>query len=238
MVPPHSNIPDAVYDFHQAEDGYRFSVDSILLAEFVSAIKPKRVADFGAGCGVVGLSALEKGRVSGAKQVFFVEREPSQLECLRKNLALYQKRTKAELTVVATDWRQIPGNIFGLFGGKLDYVMVNPPYFKLQEGRLGSRPKVEVAKREYHGTLGDLVRVLRGVLVPEGRVALVLPAFRTKELFRLLYEEGLVLSRWELVPSHWKLAPSCGEGLGSQGLIAPRLVLAEAWLAAVAPFKN
>ena len=231
MAVINSNIPDAVHNFYQAEDGYRFSVDSILLSEFVSAIKPNKVADFGAGCGVVGLSALEKGRVLGAKQVFFVEREPSQLECLRKNITLYQERTKAELIVVPTDWRQIPENIFDLFGGKLDYVMVNPPYFKLKDGRLGSRPKVEVAKREYYGSLADLVRVIRGVLVPEGRVALVLPALRIKELFAVLYKEGLVLSRWELVPSHWELSPSGGR-LGGQGPLAPRLVLAEAWLAA------
>ena len=39
----------------QPRDGYRFSVDSILLARFATARSRDRVLELGAGCGVISL---------------------------------------------------------------------------------------------------------------------------------------------------------------------------------------
>ena len=40
---------------HQHRQGYRFSVDAVLLAHFVVPPKGARILDLGAGCGVVSL---------------------------------------------------------------------------------------------------------------------------------------------------------------------------------------
>lgn len=202
---------DAVENFHQPEGGYRFSTDSILLAEFVQAVDLERVADFGAGCGVVGLCALEKNRVMGVRQFFFVEREPEFRESLTKNIGLYQPRTEAQLVVLQRDWRDLtPAD----FGGPLDYVMANPPYFAAGSGRQSSRPSVNAARRELHGGLGELVRALAELLAPEGRAALMLPAARKNELLNILRNNDFKPERLEVT--------RCEAGGGE------RLVLAEA----------
>ena len=189
---------DAVENFHQPEGGYRFSTDSILLAEFVQAVDLERVADFGAGCGVVGLCALEKNRVMGVRQFFFVEREPEFRESLTKNIGLYQPRTEAQLVVLQRDWRDLtPAD----FGGPLDYVMANPPYFAAGSGRQSGRPSVNAARREIHGGLGELARTLAGLLAPEGRAALMLPAARKDELLDTLRDSGFQPERMEIIRS-------------------------------------
>lgn len=202
---------DAVVDFHQPPDGYRFSADSILLADFVSAPEAVSVADFGAGCGVVGLCALEKGRLPGLKKMFFVERQPDLLACLEKNLALYQPRTAVELILISADWRELTG---ADFGGGLDYAMANPPYYPLGTGRTGPRPTVEAARRELHGSLGELIAAVARILNLGGQMALVLPARRQGELLELMSKCSLEATRQQMA--------------GKTSTDEDRLVLAEA----------
>lgn len=202
---------DAVLNFHQPPDGYRFSVDSILLADFVAAPAAKSAADFGAGCGVVGLCALEKGRCPGLKRMYFIEREPELLTSLEQNVALYRPRTAVELVVLAADWRELRVEDFD---GGLDYAMANPPYYPLGTGRTGSRPTVEAARREIHGGLEELIAALNRLLDPDGRLALVLPARRRTELVELF-------SKYNLEAIRLKMAGTTSAG-------QDRLVLAEA----------
>lgn len=207
--------PDAVRYFHQPENGYRFSADSILLAGFAEFRGAAVAADLGAGCGVVGLAALEKGRAAGVGRMFFVEREPELVSCLEANLALYRPRVRTDLVSLAADWRDLGPEHFS---GRLDYILVNPPYFPQRSSRPGLRPAVDAARREMFGGLADLVAALARLLAPGGRAALALPAWRREELGRLLAGHGLAVDRLEVVRR-----PSNN---------AERLVLAEAGVAA------
>lgn len=186
---------DAVVNFCQPPDGYRFSTDSVLLADFALAPGLESAADFGAGCGVVGLCALEKGRCPGLKRMFFVEREPELLACLKKNVELYRRRTVTELVLLEADWRELAAEDFG---GGLGYALANPPYYPLGMGRAGARPTVEAARRELHGGLEELVAALDRGLGPAGRLALALPAWRRAELLDIFAQYGLEETRAQM----------------------------------------
>lgn len=191
-----ARIIDAVENFHQPEGGYRFSEDSLILASFARAAGAGKVADLGAGCGVVGLAALEKGRLSRAGQLFFVEREPLFWPPLEKNLTLYQPRTLTQLIAVKGDWRDLSPDSFG---GPLDYILANPPYFLAGAGRPSSNPAIDAARREIYGRLADLIETLARLLTPGGQAALMLPAFRQAELLSTLERSGFEVERHELV---------------------------------------
>ena len=47
----------------QSRQGYRFSVDALLLAEFVSVRSEDVVVDLGAGCGIISLFLAVKRKV-------------------------------------------------------------------------------------------------------------------------------------------------------------------------------
>lgn len=179
---------DAIDNFYQPENGYRFSADSIILAEFAEAPQAARLADLGAGCGIVGLAALEKGRCPAAKDFFFVEICPDFMKPLEANLALYQPRTMAKLHPVNRDWRALSPEDFS---GPLDYILVNPPYFPQGSGRPSPNPATNAAKREIHGDLNDLCAALARLLAPQGRAALTLPVGREKDLLAALQNNAL-----------------------------------------------
>jgi tRNA1Val (adenine37-N6)-methyltransferase len=181
-------IFDAIHNFHQPENAYRFSADSIILAEFVEAAGAARLADLGAGCGIVGLSALEKGRAPAARDYFFVEVNSGCMEALAANLALYQPRTRARLHPVNGDWRSLNPDDFG---GPLDYIMVNPPYFPQGSGRPSQNPGSNAARHEIHGGLPDLCAAIARLLAPKGRAALMMPIKREAELLGALKANGL-----------------------------------------------
>ena len=110
---------DAIHNFYQPEKGYHFSADSLLLAEFVASDGADRVLDLGAGCGIVGLAALEKAQVSAAKNMYFVELQESLFHSLTKNIALYQEKTATKLHHLKSDWRQLTKE---KFQGPIDYI--------------------------------------------------------------------------------------------------------------------
>lgn len=208
---------DAVIHFHQPEQGYRFSEDSIALANFVDLTGVKKAADFGAGCGVVGLAALEKGcsemeKTSARPEVFyFIEREAELLKSLRKNVDLYQKRSKSRLLIIPGDWRDLTEDDFG---GPLDFIMANPPYFPAAASRPSPDPVRNAARREIFGGLPGLCGAIARLLSGSGRAAIILPAGRRGELEELVPQSGLTVNTvqpsskfssrhliWELVRS-------------------------------------
>lgn len=192
---------DAVRHFHQPEGAYRFSADSVLLARFVDLKGVARAADFGAGCGVVGLCALELHKDSACPaDFFFVERQELLLKSLRLNLGLYAPACRSRLQGLAADWRDLR---FSDFGGFLDYVMVNPPYSPIS-ARPSNSPCRDEARREVHGTLADLCLSLSRLLRPGGRAALMLPFRRREELRCCLADCAFSLEREELVKSQKK----------------------------------
>ena len=205
---------DAVNHFDQPERGYRFSADSLILAGFAASDNGVRAADFGAGCGVAGLTALERGSLKGFQELIFLEREPLFQPHLENNLRLYQPRTNVRLRAMIGDWREArPPD----FGGTLDYILVNPPYFRVGHGRPSPEPTRDAARRETYGSLGDLGHSLARLLTrPTGRAALMLPAFRRADLSAALVGAGLMAVRESSV-----LAEGSGQA---------RLILIEAGL--------
>jgi tRNA1Val (adenine37-N6)-methyltransferase len=192
----HDLFPD---DWIQPEEGYRFSVDSILLASFAPFSLPGgKAADFGAGCGVVALEALVQGRLAGVKSLVFVE----VMEYFRPSLEKNLKRAKKllpnppEFKIFWKDWRNIS---LEDLGGPLDYLTVNPPYRKPDSGK---EPKgtLKVARTEIMGGIIDLLQKGKSLLNPGGILTLSWPRARLPELLRTAEGLGLTLSYLEFPP--------------------------------------
>ncbi|MDR1046019.1 MAG: methyltransferase [Candidatus Adiutrix sp.] len=187
---------DAVSHFHQPPGGYRFSADSIHLARFADLRGVRKAADLGAGCGVLGLAALEMSPAAAVDDFFFVELQEDLAASLALNLGLYQAGSRARLKMLAADWRHLTAEDFG---GPLDYVLSNPPYAPPGLGRPSPRPGVEAARREIYGSLADLLAALGRIVGPGGRAALSLPARRRAEFLRLCAAAGWRPGRRETI---------------------------------------
>lgn len=165
----------------QPRDGYRFSLDPLLLVDFV---RPPygRVVDFCAGCGVVGLGLLTR---DAAAQATLVELQPRLAELARRNAEA--NAMSARVTVVDSDLRTaLPDG-----GAAFDVATANPPYRTLDEGPASPDEEVAIAQHELRVNVAEVAAAMRRLLVPGGRAALVYPASRVAHLLSALDGAGL-----------------------------------------------
>lgn len=168
----------------QPERGYRFSIDSVLLAGFAAPFCRGAVLDLGTGCGVLLLllSRLSPRRVSGTG----VELQGDLLAFARDNFR--ENGLSGRLVAVPGDVR---GDIPGVEPGSFDLVVSNPPYIRAGRGRRNPDPGKEAARHEVTCTLPELFSSAARYLAADGRFALILPYPRRAEIESCAAKEGL-----------------------------------------------
>lgn len=175
----------------QPRVGYRFSLDPLLLSDFVGPPPYGNLVDLGAGVGIVGLLL---GQKDPQAQVTLVELQPRLAQLCRDNA----RENGQETRVVEGDLlskpvqRQLPGASF-------DLAVSCPPYYRLGTGGVNPDREEAVARHEVRLPLPELVRAARRLVGFRGRVALVYPACRLPELLGNLGGAGLQPARLRLV---------------------------------------
>jgi tRNA1Val (adenine37-N6)-methyltransferase len=168
----------------QPERGYRFSVDSVILAGFAAPFCRGAVLDLGTGCGVLLLllSRLAQGMSTGIG----VEFQEVLLDFARRNFR--DNCLDGRLIAVPGDFR---GEIAGVEPGSFDLIVSNPPYGRAGHGRRNPEPGRETARHEVTCTLTELFASASRFLSVEGRFALVLPHSRLPEIESCAAGEGM-----------------------------------------------
>jgi FkbM family methyltransferase len=154
----------------QPRDGYRFSIDAILLARFARVRTRDRVLDLGAGCGVVAvmIAALDRPR-----EVVALELQPELAAMAERNAALNHLDS---IRVINGDLRA--RRIGGLAAGRFDVIVANPPYRSLRSGRQSPNAGRRIARDESAATLADFIAAAMHYTVNGGRAAFVFEAAR------------------------------------------------------------
>lgn len=175
----------------QSERGYRFSIDSLLLANFVQTGANERLVDLGVGSGII---ALILARRPGVAQVTGVEIQEELVQLARRNASLNGQADKVE--IVQGDVREIknilPPESFGV-------AVFNPPYHRSGSGRINPILQRAIARHEIKATLPDFLAAARYLLPQSGRVYAIYPAFRMVELLYQMRRNKLEPKRLQLV---------------------------------------
>ena len=163
---------------HQPERGFRFAVDSLLLACFAPIAPKRRVLDLGSGCGVIGLALLLR---DASLAVTGLERDSAMLECAREN---------ASLLGLEHHYASLPGDVRQagscLHPESFDLVVCNPPFRIPGQGRSSPVTTRNQALFELHGGLEDFITAAAFAVANKGHVCLVHVADRLVELLTLL----------------------------------------------------
>lgn len=174
----------ASLSIRQPEDGYRFSIDSVLLADFAAPWCARDLLDLGTGCGVV-LMLLARKCPEVALGVGIEIQRPL-WACASANIA--ENGLSGRLAAVHGDFREpgeaIPAGGFGL-------VVSNPPFRRAGEGRRNPDEGRAIARHELTCTLPDLFGAASRALAPGGHFALVTLASRLAELFACAAASGI-----------------------------------------------
>ncbi len=195
-------VKDTGLEIQQPETGYRFSVDSILIAQFCRIRPYDRVLDLGTGCGII---ALYLAKTHPDITITAIEIQDELIKSAIKNV--HNNRLGNRINVVQGDINNIKRLILAQ---SMDHVVSNPPYRTATSGRI-CRDSTEALAR--HEILTDIRRVIasaRYVLRPGGRFSIIFPAERCAELIALLMENRMEPKRLQMVhPSSDRKARMC-----------------------------
>jgi len=156
----------------QSKTGYRFSIDALLLSEFVTVRKDDIILDLGTGCGIIPLSILKQKAI---KYAIGLEIQKELADQAARNIVLNGFSRK--MAVIRADIRHNP-----LSPMSVDVVICNPPYRQKNDGRINPDPQRAVARHEILATINDILETARGVLKTKGRLALIYPTERLADI--------------------------------------------------------
>lgn len=154
----------------QKKKGYRFSVDTMILSEFVRIRKHEKVIDLGTGCGILPILLC---RTTQARSFVGVEIQETLADLAERNVLL--NGCQDRVTIVHEDYRTLR-QLFP--GGTFHVALSNPPYREFRSGRLNPALEKSIARHEVHGTIEELACVVAHLLLPKGRFYLIFPASR------------------------------------------------------------
>lgn len=166
----------------QSDRGYRFSVDSVILAQMVPVRPITHLVDLGTGNGVLLLLLHENG-VSFEKATA-IEIQASLIRYAKENLSRYGLSDRVLL--LHKDIRELTAEDVQ----KADVMVCNPPYLSPTMGRIPPNTERAIARHELAGRLEDFLKAGRRFLKPEGSLYLIYPWFRKNELFTRLSDFG------------------------------------------------
>ncbi len=160
---------------------FRLGTDAVLLAGFAEARPRETVADLGTGTGVIPLlvSARTGARVIG------IELQPRAAELARRNVELNGMEDR--IRIIEGDLR----NAFGLIGGYVNAVLINPPYERVGSGRRSASEEMTIARHEVMCTMDDAVKSASELLQTAGRLYMVHRAKRAAELIYTMKKYGI-----------------------------------------------
>lgn len=172
----------------QSKDGYRFSIDAVLLSEFVTVRKGDIVVDLGTGCGVILLLLFLRANIAHAIGLEIQEELASQAY---RNAVL--NGFKEKMDIVIGDIRRFP-----FITGFADVVVCNPPYRQKGSGRINPDPCKAIARHEILISLDDIIYTSKVLLKKKGRLALIYPAERMAEVIVRLKKFGFEPKRIQI----------------------------------------
>jgi tRNA1Val (adenine37-N6)-methyltransferase len=170
----------------QSMQGYRYSVEPFLLADFIRMEPGFEVLDVGSGCGIIPLllMTLEPGL-----KITAVEIQKSLFNLARQNVA--KNGLSSHIQLIHGDFLQVAAT---LENETFDLAISNPPYRKVNTGRTNPNGEKAIARHELSLNLQSILKQSASLLKPGGKIVLAYPPQRLDEV---LYE----MERHSMFPS-------------------------------------
>ena len=156
----------------QKREGYRFSVDAPLLADFIQTKVSDEVLELGAGNGIISLLLS----IKPFKHITAVEIQDSLADIARRNVKL--NNLEGKVSIIQEDLRPY------LPQKKFDVIFSNPPYIRKGEGHLSFSEEKSIAKHELKCDIFDIMHKTGELLKSEGRAYFVFLTKRKKDLLQ------------------------------------------------------
>ena len=170
---------------YQGKKGYRFSIDSPVLAAFLPDLPEKNALEIGCGSGIISLLSIYKNKY---KKIYCyeIQKRLSDIASLNVKENSFEKR----IEIINADFLEENNEAVKKNKNKFDIVFSNPPFFQLNKSRLSTNEEKAIAKFELKITLERLLKKTRSIMNENGDLYLILPYDRFIELQTLSEQSG------------------------------------------------
>ncbi len=180
----------------QPKRGYRYSVDSLLLAHFATIDNDDRILDIGCGCGIVGLIILCRWQ-KNLQNVTGLELQPELARLAERNAELNGFDRK--YTIRQGDLRSIKS----LFAAEsFSRIVCNPPFYGSSSGRGNVDRQSLIARHQVCSSTSEISSAASYTVKNKGTVSLVFPAEGLFELLCSFEQAKLQPKRMRMVYSY------------------------------------
>lgn len=165
------------------EKGLKITDDAILLSKFIKGYfdtnykntrEKKTFLEIGAGQGVISLLLSETAIVL---KIFAVEIQEEIFEILKKNVEINKLNDK--IIPINKNIKSIEG--------EYDFIFSNPPYKKINSGKMPRNEAERVSKYEVLLTLEELILEIKRLLKNHGEFFVIVPNDRLNDVFKNIY---------------------------------------------------
>ncbi|MBB5346489.1 methyltransferase [Desulfoprunum benzoelyticum] len=180
----------------QHRQGYRFSVDAVLVAHFLPPARGAAILDLGAGCGIIGLIMMYRWG-ERIKELTALEIQSRLADLARRNFEANAFQDKCR--VVEGDLRQITAI---LAPESCSQVVCNPPFYRHGSGRRSVNQETLAARHQILCGLDQIIGAAAFALKTGGSLVLIYPAEGLAELTVALATSKLEIKRLQCVYSY------------------------------------
>jgi len=177
----------------QSQDGYRYSIDAVLLADFIRCKEGETILDLGTGCGIIPL--ILAFRYPGLK-LYGVEIQRHLAGIAGENVRENQLEKRVYILnqdIKKLQLKQIPEQV--------RQVVCNPPYRRVNSGRINPHREKAGARHELFARLADFVDAAARMLQLSGQLSVVYPATRLADMVDHMRRANLEPKRLRVVHS-------------------------------------
>ena len=167
----------------QLSNGYRYSIDAFLLADFCYLPKNSKVLDMGSGCGIISILlsvAFPLSKIKG------IEIQPELIKLA--NLNILNNKLNEKISFIHGDVKEISKYFIK---EEFEIVVTNPPYYRIGDGRINPHFGKASSRHEIIGNLKDFIIAAEKVLRPKGSFYIIYTAKRATELIYECKQFGL-----------------------------------------------
>lgn len=176
---------------YQDTDGFNFSIDSMLLADFASVTaRVKNICDLCSGNAPIPLYLTLRSKA----KIIGVEVQQHSYDLAIKSINVNNLDNQIEM---------INANLIGINkmigASKFDLVTVNPPFFKIGDNNVNPNDLKAIARHEVLANLDDIVKEASILLNSKGRLAMVHRPDRLAEILEVYKKYKIEPKRLQFV---------------------------------------
>jgi len=204
---------------YQPKIGYRFNLDSVLLAHFFQTNKKNaKIIDLGTGSGIIPvLISLKYPHL----QFYAVEIQKEFYQLAKKTF----EKNNLNVNLINEDIKLLKKYFQSSY---FDYVITNPPYLKEYSSE---NQNFLIAKSEVKATIKDFIKISSYLLKNRGKFFGVFPSYRFVEVISYLTENRLISKRLRFIhptknqkATHFLIEAQKGVKLGGETIENPLIV--------------